>query len=295
MAIALLMALSPIAGALKPHTISPPYKGTAANVSKNVYTYGNCKSSGALTAVHWIPKTGNITGFAYAAAKGCTVVPTGPGSASISNGASVGVAIPVKVYTNTGHNFSVNWSYVYSLIASFTGGFNCPVAKAPGTYSDCSIDVSTYVEFSMELYDQTNNSYLGSSHSYVQGPENYSYISNYSYCSTTGTCYNYNYSNFCGQYKYYYQNCAPSGTMATGTNTTWVNTGANCYYFYAGKCGYWHNWTLNTSHKYWILNSVYFSAYAGIYGYNQTHTATASVNGATLGNTGWRITSVTVT
>lgn len=298
-AIALLMAASPMAGALKPHVILPPYKGTAASLSKYIYSSGNCKSSSALTGLHWVPKTGNVTGFAYASAKGCAVVPTGYGSAYVSEEGSYQIAFPVKVYTNTGHNFSIDWSYAITLIASMAGAPNCPVAKAPGSYSDCYLDVEAYSSAGIQdIYDQTNNSYLYGGyggHASVAGPENYSYVSNYSYCSTTGTCYNYNYSSFCGQYKYAYYNCVPSGTQATGTNVTWVNTGNHCEDLYAGHCYYWQNWTLNSSHKYWILADVFFDAYADIYGYNSAHSVTASVNGATLGNTGWKITSVTVT
>ncbi|HZY69827.1 MAG TPA: hypothetical protein VFF67_02465 [Thermoplasmata archaeon] len=297
-AIALLMAASPMAGALKPHTIVAPYKGTAANFSKSVYTYGNCKSTGALTGMHWLPKTGNETGFAYSSVKGCTVVPTGGGTADNGNQGTISVAFPVKVFTNTAHNFSVNWSYAYTVIASITGVPTCPAAKpVPGTYtySYCSVDASTYVEFSMELYDQTNNSYLYGQHDYVQGPQNYTDVYNDSYCTSTGTCYSYNATYGCGYYKYYYQNCVPSGTMAAGSNTTWINSGNNCGYSYAGHCYYWHNWTLNSSHKFWILTALYFDAYAYVSGYGAGHGAIASVNGATLGNTGWKISSVTVT
>ncbi|HZY69826.1 MAG TPA: hypothetical protein VFF67_02460 [Thermoplasmata archaeon] len=297
-AVALLMAAMPMAGALKPHTILPPYKGTAASVSKYQYSSGNCKSSSALTGMHWVPKTGNVTGFVYAAGKGCTVVPTGNGYSYVSNQATVQVGIPVKVYTNTAHNFSVNWSYALTIIASMTGTASCPAAKpVPGTftYSYCSLDASASSFVYQYLYDATNNTILSGGNSYVNGPTNYTYVYNDSYCYSTGTCYNYNGTSFCGQYKYYYQNCVASGSQASGSNTTWVNTGSNCGYSYAGHCYYWHNWTLNSSHKYWILAQVYFDAYASVSGYGAGHGAIASVNAVTLGNTGWKINSVTVT
>lgn len=299
-AIALLMAASPMAGALKPHVILPPYKGTAASLSKYSYTSGNCKTSSALTAFHWIPKTGNVTGFVYAAAKGCTVVPTGYGNAYVSQQGTLQIAIPVKVYTNGAHNFSINWSYAVTIIASVSGAVGgCPVAKAPGSYNDCFVEAGASTSAGIQdLYDQTNNSYLYGGyggHAQVPGPQNYSYVQNYSYCTTGGACYVYNYTGFCGQYKYYYYNCVPSGTQAAGTNVTWVNTGNHCEDMFNNHCYYWQNWTLNASHKFWILADVYYSAYGYIAGYSGAHTATASANGATLGNTGWKIASVTVT
>ncbi|HZY69828.1 MAG TPA: hypothetical protein VFF67_02470 [Thermoplasmata archaeon] len=295
-AVALVMAVSPMAGALKPHVILPPFKGSASTIYKSISQSGNCKSTSALTSLHWVPKTGNVTGFAYSAAKGCLVVPTGSGYASAYTYAQFQVAIPVKVYTNTGHNFSVDFSYDYTLLASITGAAGCPPAKnVPGTYtySYCNLDVSAGSFLSMELYDQTNNTYLYGGHDYVYPPENYSYVYNDSYCNGSGTCYNYSYSYSC--HNSTYSTCVPSGTIASGTNNTWINSGSNCGYGYAGHCYYWHNWTLNSSHKYWVISYMEFYADAYLYGYGAGHSVLASVNGATLGNSGWKIVSVTVT
>ncbi|HZY69830.1 MAG TPA: hypothetical protein VFF67_02480 [Thermoplasmata archaeon] len=295
-AVALLMAASPLAGALKPHVIVPPYKGSTSVVYRSVSSYGSCKSSVALTGVHWVPKTGNATGFGYASAKGCATPPIGNGNSQGYTSAEFEIGIPIKVATNLGHNISVDVSYVYTVIATVTGKASCPVAKnVPGvyTYSDCSVYASAGSSVSMEFWDQTNGSFLYGQNDYAYLPQNYSQVYNYSYCNGAGTCYNYNSTYAC--HNSTYSVCVPSGTRATGSNTTWINTGRNCEYGYNGFCYYWRNWTLNSSHKYWVIEYVNFDANADIYGYGAGHGALATVNGATLGNSGWRIASVTVT
>lgn len=294
--LALVMALTPVAGALKPHVINPPYKGSSGVQSRYISSGGTCKSAASVTGNHWIPKTGNMTAIVYSLAKACATPPTGNGYANAYTSDQFQVAIPVKIYTNTGHNFSANYSWAFTITASLTVAGGCPVAKyVPGsyTYSSCYADVNTYAYLQTELFDQTNSSYLASSHSYLSLPQNYSYQDNYSYCSSTGSCTNNSYAYSCHSSQYY--QCAPSGSAVTGTNSTWINTGKNCASGYNGYCYYWHNWTLNSSHKYWLLTFLYVSADAYLYNWAPGSSAVASINGASLGNTGWRIASVTVT
>ncbi|HZY71288.1 MAG TPA: hypothetical protein VFF67_09985 [Thermoplasmata archaeon] len=298
-ALALLISISPTVGALKPHVILPPYKHTALAQSKSIFVGGNCKSGVALNSNYWLPKTGNLTAFAYAAAKGCNIVPTGPGYAESDVSDNLQVGFPVKVYTNMAHNFSVNFSYSYTIIVSHVraaGG--CPTAKnVPGTptYIFCDIAVGALVSVSMQLFDQTNNSYNSGQYSFAYLPLNYSYTLNSTYCNGSGACGSSNGSGYCGQYNYPYLTCAASGTKATGASVTWINTGSNCGYIVAGRCYTWDNWTLNSSHNYWVLASVSIDASAVTVNYGIGTSAIASINGATLGNTGWKITSVTVT
>lgn len=292
-AVVLLVPVSLFAGALQPHTKVPPYRGTTVSMSRSVSSYGNCATSASLTGFSWLPKTGNVTGFASASGRGCATSPTGNGSATAYNdGGVVQVAIPIHVYTNSGHNFSVNFSYSYTATTTSTGAGVCPVAKTvPGTYtySYCEKYVAAGSSRWIELFDQTNGSYLDGPRSYVQGPWNYSDQYNGSYCNGGGSCYTYSGNQSCRNSTYWV--CAPSGSMATGTSTVWLNTGSNCLYV---RHGCFYNWTLNSTHKFWVLAFVDFYAEVSIQGWGGGRVF-ASVNGATLGNTGWRITSVTVT
>ncbi|HZY69548.1 MAG TPA: hypothetical protein VFF67_01025 [Thermoplasmata archaeon] len=290
------VAVAPMAGALKQHTILPPFKGSASSIIRAVSLYGNCKVSSALYALHWVPRSGNITGIAYSSAKGCVTFSTGNGSSSASSSADLQVAFPVRFSTNAGHNFSVAFSYDYTLLASISGATNCPVAQnVPGTYtsSDCHVDVSAGSQFMMELYDQTNGSYLGGEHGFFDAPENYTVVSNFSFCNGHGGCSNGNNAYSCQNSTV--SSCAPSGSTVAGSNAAWIDTGANCRFSYAGHCSYWSNWTLNSSHRFWVIAIVEISTYATIYGYGAGHGVLAKVNSATLGNAGWKITSVTVT
>ncbi|HZY70149.1 MAG TPA: hypothetical protein VFF67_04120 [Thermoplasmata archaeon] len=290
------MSTSPLAGALKPHVLAPPYKGTTLTSYRGIFVSGNCKSAYALTGMNWVPNTGNVTGFAYDSAKSCTTFPPGNGSAAGYTNGEFRIGFPVKVYTNVGHNFSVDFSYTYTVNVSVAGAGVCPVAKnIPGTptYSSCTWYASAGSKMWMELYDQTNNSYLWGQHFYVFGPKNDSEQDNSSWCDGRGTCTSFNSGVSC--FNPALQPCVPSGTMATGSNTAWITPGNNCQIGYAGYCYSWHNWTLNSTHRYWILAWVYFYAIASVYGWPAGRSVHANVNGATFGNTGWRITSVTVT
>ncbi|HZY69518.1 MAG TPA: hypothetical protein VFF67_00875 [Thermoplasmata archaeon] len=293
-AVALLMALSSMAGAVTPHVFTAPYKHTAVVIYRSASISGNCPSSAGVSAQHWIPKTGNVTGLAAASANSCVTNPVGNGYTSGYTFAETDVYFPIKV-ANGAHNLSVNTSFDFTLIVKKAGNFACGLApNVPGTYTyrGCYYDVSVGSSWRMELYDATNFSFLYGSHDYVNGPANYSFGSNYSYCNGAGSCSSSNYSSSCPATNY---QCVPAGTMAMGSNDTWIDTGANCAYSYAGHCYSWHNWTLNGTHKYWI--AIYFDFYADAYlaGYGKGQAVAVTFNGATLGNTGWKITSVTVT
>jgi len=292
------MALSPGAGAVTPHatvTHTAPYTGTHASISKSTSTYGSCTASGKLTSLKWVPTTGNLTGVASGKGSGCATPPFGDGSASGSASATIDVAFPWHV-TSGGHNITVDTSYMYKVTAAFTGHLGCKAAvNVPGhyTYNSCSISASAGASWGFELYDATNNSYLSGSHTSVTGPQNYTDVYNDSSCNGLGTCTWYNSTYGCSGL-YYYANCVPSGTTATGFNSSWLNTSANCQYSSLGHCYSWYNWTLVGTDSYWVVVYLSFSAYASIYGYAAAHSATASLNGGSLGLTGWKVTSIAV-
>ncbi|HZY70150.1 MAG TPA: hypothetical protein VFF67_04125 [Thermoplasmata archaeon] len=247
-----------------------------------------------------MPNTGNVTGVANSASNGCGVL-AGYGIASASTSAFWQIAIPIKVASGA-HIFSVAFSYDYTLVASFSAGASsCPLAKnVPGihTSSYCSWGVGAGSNVGMEIYDQTNNSYLYGGYDSAGLPQNYSYASTTSYCNGSGTCSSSNYSLSCSNSIYYHRSfCAPSGTTAKGSNTTYINSGDNCWYWNTWRV-HLHscfNWTMNGSHKLWILAFVDVYTFAELYNYGTGSSALATVNGATLRNIGWKVISVTVT
>lgn len=296
--ITLLLTVSPMAGALTPHVLVAPYKGTAWTASRSESVSGNCRTSFALKAQHWLPKTGNETGYADAAGNGCMIVPTGPGSSYAYIEGFVGVAFPVKVPSNGAHNFSVAWSYSYTPTARIVGPINCPVAKSVAgfyTSNSCGLSAAAGASMYVVLYDLTNHTTLIGDEYLAQPPETFTDVYNTSYCTASGSCSSFNGTDHCGAVKIGYQNCIASGSRANGTNTTWIDTGSNCRFQLGAHCYTWQNWTLNRSHVYSLLAQAYFIAYISVSGYGSGHGAVASVNGATQGNSGWRITSVTVT
>lgn len=292
-AAALLMVLSPLAGASV--TKTPPFKGTVSLISKSTSIGGTCKSAALAKALHWVPKTGNVTGWVAAGAKSCTTF-FGNGYADAYAGGTVTVGLPLHFKASGAHNLSVASSLAATITAAWTGAPSCPMAmliSGTYTYSDCFADISAGTSLYMQVYDKTNNTYLyGDYHHTSVNFNNYSYVSNYSSCNGT-TCYSSNYSFSCSNL-YYYAGCVPSGSPISSTNTTWINTGANCGYSYAGHCYSWNNWTLNASHSLWVVLSFTFYASVYISGFPSGLTGLASSNGATLGNTGWKVTGLTI-
>lgn len=55
-----------------------------------------------------------------------------------------------------------------------------------------------------------------------------------------------------------------------------------------------HNWTLNGSHRLWIVLWFDYLADVAILQYNPGLTVSASLNAATAGNAGWKVNSVTI-
>jgi hypothetical protein len=296
-AVALLMAFSQGAGAVTPHVhvYAAPYTHTKALTYKSVSTSGTCPATAKLSGWAWAPTTGFITGSASGSAKACSNAPLGNGNAYGSAYGEETVAFPVAVTTGS-HNFTVNTAYHITITAAGTGTWMCKAAtNSPGhyTYNSCSWYVDAYTSWNFELFDATNQTYLYGSHAGVSGPENYTDFYADSSCNGLGNCTWYNSSYGCSNL-YYYSDCVPSGTTASGTNASWLNTGANCGYSYAGHCYSWQNWTLNHTHHYYIVLYVYASAYGSTYNYPAGNVAMASVNGATLGNTGWKVSSIVV-
>lgn len=295
-AIALLMVASPFAGAFKPRVFTAPFTGALSVPSNSISASGNCKSTASLKSEAWVPATGNVTALVASTAKGCTTGFLGNGNAYSYASANLQVFFPVKVGTG-GHNFSVAESYAVTITVTVTGAYSCPIAQFVGgtyTYSDCSYYANAATSMNLQLWDETNQSYLYSSHDSVQGPQYFASGYNYSSCDGRSSCYQSSSNSSCSSTYYYYTNCAPSGKQVTGANSTWINTGNNCLDLYYGHCYYWHNWTLNSSHKYWVVMNFDMYASASMYGYSAAHSIAATINAATGGNSGWKVKSITV-
>lgn len=296
MAIAILMTLTPIASALTPRTATAPYKNTQFYQAKGLSSYGTCKATTSVTSAAWVPKTGNVTAVAGATAKGCTM-PWGNGIAQTYASDYMQVLIPFKIYKSTHFNLSVNISFSLTLARSSVGSFACPRAiNMPKMYTSnyCTNYTSVGSSWGFQLYDQTNNTFLGGPNDNVVGPQNYTNEYNSSYCSS-GSCYYNNRTSECINSASYFGNCVPWNTPQSGSNTTWINTGANCASSSSGHCYTWNNWTLNPSDKFFFDVWFNFWAQSNLVGYpggNSIHTAMVA---AGLGNVGWKITSVTVT
>ncbi|HZY70020.1 MAG TPA: hypothetical protein VFF67_03465 [Thermoplasmata archaeon] len=290
--------LTPLAGASKPHLLVAPYRGTAVTQLTGLTLAGACRAGAIAQGVHWLPRSGNVTGALSAQSKSCATTPTGTGTSDAYVLDRVEVFFPVHVATSTGHNVSVSFEYNYTVLASIVAPGGCPGAPSiPGVGS--SLTCSAYIEagssMSMQLYDATNGSNLLGGHDYSQGPEYFLYVQDASTCNGFGACAWSNSTYGCPNATAFYGHCVASGSTHNGTNTTWVNTKDNCRGTYGARCIYWDNWTLNRSHTYWV------EAFIGLYATSQEsyyapgHSFLASVRGAWPGSCGWRISSVTVT
>jgi hypothetical protein len=145
----------------------------------------------------------------------------------------------------------------------------------------------------MGLWDATNLTSLTGSHAVVQGPTNYSDVTNYTYCSSSGSCSASNSSYACSSSTYYYAHCVTSGKVSSGSNVSWVDTQNNCQWSYGHRCFSWGNWTLNSTHKYWILVSFTAFTWVDMYHYPPGDTLIATVDAWSPGSNGWRVNSVT--
>ncbi|HZY69822.1 MAG TPA: hypothetical protein VFF67_02440 [Thermoplasmata archaeon] len=289
---ALLMVLSPLAGAST--TCSAPFAHTHTSPTKLHYVTASCLAQGLMYDDHWNASTGNVRGIVSGYGKSCQGVPAGYGYALVDTVELFTVLFPIAV-TNGNHNVSVSTSYALTLMGKFSGSPTCaPAPKVPGqqSYHDCSYGISAFTYLQEYLYDATNGTFLYSDHSFVSGPQNNSYVADYSYCTTSGTCSWVNYSTGCNSN---YSTCVPWGSKATGMTATWINTGANCLYRYAGQCYYWCNQTLNSKHRYFVDMTFEISSDTSISGYAPGRSASTEVNGATGGSTGWTVNSITVT
>ncbi|HZY69958.1 MAG TPA: hypothetical protein VFF67_03140 [Thermoplasmata archaeon] len=294
-ALAILSAAAPLVGASQ--TLAPPFRHTLALQTKTIQLAGSCPDGASLSKVKWVPTTGNMTGLATASARSCGVGPYGNGYANVFARNQLYVLFPLHV-TSGVHNVSVSISFSSSVYGTVAGTPKCPYAvNVPGKYSYgyCNYDIAAELNWGEVIFDATNSSSLTSVYSSVVGPENFSSQYNDSYCNGNGGCYFSNGSSACIPSPYYYTHCVPWGSAQSGTNTTWINTGNNCVSLYNhGHCGYWNNWTLNGSHSLWVEVAFVSSVWASVYGYPGLHVS-AQCNSASLGNTGWKITSVKVT
>lgn len=291
-AVALLMLTAPLAGAAT--TITAPYAHSLSATFKEKSIYGYCATTANVYGTSWNPTTGHVHGVAAASSKACARPPLGVTYSSADVYDYVTVWVPITVASGS-HNISVSTSYAYTLRGSVPSLAACPLAPnvhGQPTSSFCAYSILAGAYWQETLYDATNGSTLASGNSYVTAAENDSYALDYSYCTGNGSCGTSNYTYGCSSV-YYYAPCSPWGARATGTNTTWIDTGANCLYRYGGTCYLWYNWTLNGKHHYYVEMSFEMYAYTYMQGL-AGRTASAGINAATGTNTGFKVSSITV-
>ncbi|HZY70206.1 MAG TPA: hypothetical protein VFF67_04410 [Thermoplasmata archaeon] len=253
----------------------PPYRGSAGSFSNGQYASGNCRASATYAAEGWTPTTGNVTAVAYASAKACTRGTLGVAYASSLMAVGSEIVIPITPTSGT-HTVSVRLNYNFTLVALYPAGVGCPLASNVAgqyTYNACNDSVRATVSWQANLADLTSGGYW--SGAYVNVAQNYTGATNDSGCNGAGKCYSYNSSYHCMNTSIVH--CYPFGKVASGTNVS-TFTASN----------------LNSSHKFWIEVFIYLEADANFSGQARGQTYLAGVNGGTLGNSGWKIASITV-
>lgn len=291
--VTLLLLVPPAAGYRSGSTIIPPFRHSAATSIAIATHPGPCRSTASVVPPHWNASSGNITGAAYSSAHSCWIQKPGLGYARSVSAFSLMVAIPIPIFRNSGNPFAVNFSYAFSFVGTIHGMHYCPTAKninRTRTSITCRVAVSDEALARMRLYDQTNHSYLSGVDSATLLARSWTVEWNVSTCNGYGSCVSRSANTSCS----YPANsfCVAWGPVV-GSRSTWLNAGANCIgRAHGGHCGQWQNWTLNSTHRYWILGEIEVVAAVAVQGYGVGLAAVASVNGASHGNTGWRLANI---
>jgi len=236
MAVALIMALSPVAAAAG-HTYHAPYAGAVSQTS--TYTSQSGCATGALTSpVNWSSTTGVLMLTAKTSAKSCGTQLAGVGGYSygyVQGGLEV--AIPIKVATSAAHSISVNWKLHGSATEAMSPG-TCTLSTT-ASYQSCYVSAYLSAYAGAYLVDTTNGSYFYQTNYWSFYNDSY----NDTYCYSS-TCYN------------------SSGSFGYGT------LGGNVSFFING--------TLNKLDSYAILTYFYGYAQSYVSSYQATLTGASA-------------------
>jgi len=286
-AVALLMVLSPAAGATHPNSVlKAPYKGSVSspNYGTNIYGCATAKT----TVPKWSATTGIATGMGAATAKPCpkALGYTGTYSDGFANG-GIGVAVPFLVSTSGSHSIGIMMTVTMAPSVTFTTPA-CPAKKVNyhpsiGASSGGSCSVGSFVELyvSASVQDLANSSWYGN-YSYAialhsTGWENYTYCYNYG----TATCYNHT-GSYSSNYSYGYgvSGLSPVNWSGATTFTMWGN---------GTKMVTGHHYVVDFQVSTTFLASAGASNLAGPW----LGSASGSLNWGTLGN-GAKLDSITI-
>jgi hypothetical protein len=262
-----LFAVNP-AGAVGLQVLSAPFSHTHAVFTPSTLSAGPCAATDRISGMSWNATSGTFDGAVVVGVRSCSAPLTGPAQAYASAAVLIMVAIPVHVHTGP-HNFSLATSYDLTVVTATTGPLLCPKpSQSPGQSSSrtCFLETAATARWNFQLFDATNQTRLGGSMTAVQGPTTDLDQKNTTACNGSGSCTTTGSSSNCTVFSWAYSHCVPSGTPVTGANSTWLNTGRNCVNLYGGRCFGWENWTLNSTHQYWVL--VFFQSYSWVNDYH---------------------------
>ncbi|MCI4368243.1 MAG: hypothetical protein L3K09_01585 [Thermoplasmata archaeon] len=254
------MVLSPAAVGARPGTTYlPPYAGTSSSVSQSLSS--NCGSAGG-HAAHWKSTNGQVIGASKVAIHSC---PWWFGQPGASSQHSVIVAIPVHPSLISLYNVSESWSWKVVTAMALSSPSSCHAAinyTSGYDYEDCYWYADWYAYAQSTLWDTSTNTMVSTTYN-EWALENYTenYVDNYCYygtCSSgSGSFSGSSAGNYAAQgtgYDYSYTYLG-SGTT-TGTASLWTNTS-----------NYYVNNTLTPTHKYALITTWVFEAYAYFYAY----------------------------
>lgn len=277
-------------------------KGARASFAAELFESGPCRASTALRHVDWSPKTAGIHGYAHAGLSGCTTPTTRRNAGAFALARSFGtLLVPVRIANSAAHSLRVSFSYGYTVDVSIGGTQSCPLAQKPTNHtraqSYCAAGVQSYAWVNISLFDQTNATSLSSLLDYWYGPGNASGVENYTWCYRTG-CASANFTYACPDFVQSFRfpgelglgSCVPASGVAVGNGSLTLTPGDNCLAIAYTYCDVWHNWTLNSSHRYWFIVSFGILTESVSGGYLHGFRAAATFNGATAGNAGFRVT-----
>jgi hypothetical protein len=273
-AIALLMALTPVATAAHPSTtLLAPFVGTHSNSYKS--SSAVCGIAGGMGA-KWKSASGVLTGSAKSSVRSCPYVSQFAYSSSTRTSE---VSVPISLPFQGEYNASVAFNYKINPSMSVTTS-TCPsAANYTSGYDEveCYWFADWYVEVMLQLYDQTNGTYVGTTDSYWEatnlsetGVYNLCY---YGSCSTGGGSFTGSSANDDTYQAPGYDGVAvylPNGP-AVGTGSLWTNSTS-----WSSVYGYGTNYTLLLSDSYVILATFSFGTYTYLEGYNFYDTGVTS-------------------
>jgi hypothetical protein len=295
LATAILVGISPIVEASTHVVLTAPYRHSTVAFNPTKTTSGLCPTAASTSHTMWNASSGAVGSAASASVHSCAAPPIGVYTAYASASTDVEVAFPIKLATG-GHNLSVSVSYNLIVTAATKGKLACPLPKLiPGqaTSRSCFLQIAATTSWSMALWDSTNGSTLSGANGSIQGPTVDYDVTNTTTCNVSGVCSGSSSVTNCTTYSL--PHCVVSGKLASGADIGWINTSRNCVFSYANHCWSWNGWTLNATHRYWLIVSFLAYTWVDLYHYPKGGSLVASVDAWGGGSRGWSVNTISVT